>query len=94
MQSAVSLKSRSKTYGNNLWKLYKSSGISGYLSLNYSGPKSPLSEKEEFWRRLQTEGFSSIKAAQLWIFEKYGLRYTENGLGNFFRHRKIKLKTG
>lgn len=94
MKEAVALKGRSVDYGNKLWKRYKNFGLSDCLALKYNPQQSPLSGKKELLDRLSNEGFSTIKEAQLWILETYGLKYTENGLGNYFRHKKIKLKTG
>lgn len=94
MRAAMRLKSRSGTQGQKLWNLYTSEGLSGYLRLNYAGRKSALSGKEELGQRLSAEGFSTINEAREWILQEYGIKYTENGLGNYFRRQKIKLKTG
>ena len=93
MQEAASLKGRSKDYGNRLWRKYKKGGLNECLSLHYVARKSPLADKTELKDRLSNEGFLTVNEARKWIFEKYGIVYTENGLGNFFRHKKIKLKT-
>ena len=97
MKECVNLKGRSLSHGNRLWRLYKTEGLKGYLELKYLGQKSPLGsleEREELKRRLETEGFSTINEARLWILKVYNISYTENGLGNYFRAQKIKLKTG
>lgn len=94
MKEAVGLKGRSIDYGNKLWKRYKNLGLSDCLELKYNPQKSPLLGKEELAAKLSKDGFSTIKEAQAWILETYGIKYTENGLGNYFRHNKIKLKTG
>lgn len=94
MKVAVALKGMSVSQGNNLWNQYKKEGIDGYLRLKYKPQRSPLADKEELGKRLSEEGFPTIKEAQEWILEKYNIKYTENGLGNYFRNKKIKLKTG
>ena len=94
MKSAMALKSRSTNHGSRLWKSYRSGGMREYLSLNYIRKRSPLADRKELEERLNDEGFSTIKEARDWILSTYGLRYTENGLGNYFRRNKIKLKTG
>lgn len=94
MKQAVSLKGYSVTQGQNWWKEYKTNGVHCFLQLHYQGQKSPLREKKELEERLCKEGFATINEAKDWIFETYGIQYTENGLGNYFRLRKIKLKTG
>ena len=93
-QKAASLKGLNKYYGNQLWSKYKKEGITGFVKLKYKGQVSPLQGKQELEDHLKTGGFSSIKAAQAWILSTYGIAYTENGLGNYFRAKKIKLKTG
>ena len=94
MKAAVGLKGRSVDYCNKLWKRYKTLCLSDCLELKYNPQKSPLLGKEELAERLSKDGFSTIKEAQSWILSTYGIKYTENGLGNYFRHNKIKLKTG
>lgn len=94
MAEAMRLKSRSLNHGQNIWNLYKESGLEGCLKLKYRPQSSPLAEKPELIEKLQEQGFSTIKEASLWILTTYGIEYTENGLGNYFRKHKIKLKTG
>jgi len=94
MKEAVLLKSKSTEYGRVLWKKYKSKGLASCLNVNYNPRQSPLSDKKELEKRLSEEGFRTIKEAQQWILETYGLEYTENGLGNYFKSRGTKLKTG
>lgn len=94
MKEAMVLKNRSLVHGRNLWKLYKEKGLSEYLKLNYKSRKSPLLGKKSLEEHLKTEGFSTINEARLWVLNAYNIEYTENGLGNYFRKHKIKLKTG
>jgi len=94
MRQAIILKGMNKSQGSEWWKQYKSEGIDGFLTLKYKGQSSPLKDKTELKERLEKEGFSTINQARLWILKSYGLAYTENGLGNYFRRNKIKLKTG
>lgn len=94
MKEAMTLKNRSTTHGSTLWRLYKKEGLRGYLELHYKSRQSPLSGKKELEEHLRTEGFSTINEARIWILKTYNIEYTENGLGNYFRNKKIKLKTG
>ena len=94
MLACMRLKGMSKTTGTRWWQLYKSKGLDGLLSTDHKGQVSVLDDHSELWDRLTTEGFSTIKEARDWLFQEYGIRYTENGLGNYFRRRKVKLKTG
>jgi len=95
MKEACALKGLGSRQGNNLWRQYKQKGLDDFLDMyKKQGRYSPLSGKVELEKKLREEGFSTIKEAQHWILETYGLEYTENGLGNYFRANKIKLKTG
>ena len=94
MKAALELKGRSSEYGRVLWKNYKSKGLEYCLGVRYNPNKSPLSDKKELTEKLLDTGFTSIKEAQEWILKTYGIKYTENGLGNYFRSRGTKLKTG
>jgi len=94
MKSALELKGRSREYGRVLWKNYKSKGLGYCLGVRYNPNKSPLADKEKLTEKLLDSGFSSIKEAREWILDTYGIEYTENGLGNYFRSRGTKLKTG
>ena len=94
MKEAMVLKGYTKTQGQNWWKQYKSEGLDSFLQTKYRGQTSPLEDKDELRKRLSEEGFATINEAREWILQTYGIHYTENGLGNYFRHHKIRLKTG
>ena len=95
MKAACDLKGMNKSQGNKIWRKYREEGLESYLSMYKGiGRYSPIKDKKELQDRLSKEGFSTINEARLWILETYGISYTENGLGNFFRANKIKLKTG
>ena len=88
------MKNRSANHGSTLWKLYQEKGLEGYLKLCYKSRQSLLADKPELEEYLATKGFCSINEARIWILKTYNIKYTENGLGNYFRNKKIKLKTG
>jgi len=94
MLACMRLKGMSKTTGTGWWQLYRSKGLDSLLSTDHKGQTSVLDDHSGLWDRLTTEGFSTIKEARDWLFQEYGISYTENGLGNYFRRRKVKLKTG
>ena len=94
MKAAVRLKNRTAVHGMSLWKKYKKGGITEYISLNYHSKQSQLTGKKELEEHLEKEGFRTINEARIWILKTYNINYTENGLGNYFRNKKIKLKTG
>ncbi len=93
MKQAMALKGMSTNQGNLWWKQYKAGGLSGFLTLGYQPQISPLKDKKALFDKLAGDGFATIKEARDWIKATYGIEYTENGLGNYFRQHKIKLKT-
>jgi len=94
MKEAMSLKGRHTNHGRDLWKLYTSEGIAGYLSLKYRGPQSPLDNLPDFHEHLRTIGFSTLQEACTWLKEHHNLSYSISGLGNYFTRNKIRCKTG
>lgn len=94
MMEASELKGITTMQGQRWWRQYKKEGLSSFLSSKHKGQVSPLTDKTELQDRLSKEGFSTINEARLWILQTYSIEYTENSLGNYFRHQKIKLKTG
>ncbi|NQZ78772.1 MAG: winged helix-turn-helix domain-containing protein [Ekhidna sp.] len=95
MKEAMKLLDRTTQHGLVLWRIYKSKGLSGLLTLKTGqGRYSPLRDKPELEKKLAEDGFSTVNEARAWILETYGISYTENGLGNYFRANKSKLKTG
>ncbi|MEM9985133.1 MAG: winged helix-turn-helix domain-containing protein [Bacteroidota bacterium] len=95
MKEACHLLGRTDRNGNNLWRIYQAQGLRGLLTRKKGqGRYSPLRNKPELDQKLATDGFATINEARQWILDTYGIEYTENGLGNYFRANKIKLKTG
>ena len=94
MRQAMVLKNKHTNTGVNWWKLYQEGGLDALLTPFEAHRSSPLDELEEFWERLENEGFSQIKEAQHWLQTHFGLRYHEDSLGNYFRAHGIKCKTG
>lgn len=93
MKQAMVLKGLRTNQGYRWWKQYKAEGLTGFLSLGYKPQASPLKGKQELVDKLSGDGFATIKEARDWIATTYGIVYTENGLGNYFRRKGIKLKT-
>ena len=94
MRQAMVLKGRHTNTGGNWWKLYQQGGLDSLLEPFEGHRVSPLDELTEFWARLEGEGFSQIKEAQCWLREHAGLDYHEDSIGNYFRARGVKYKTG
>ena len=96
MLACMRLKGYNKSTGVDWWRIYRDEGLEAFLSnrCDERGRRSCLDEHEAFWKRLETDGFSSIKEARDWLFKEDGISYTEDGLGHYFRRHKIKNKTG
>lgn len=94
MRACLDLKGYNKSTGVYWWKIYQSEGIDKFLTYDSFRPGSLLDNHTALWDRLGNEGFSTIKEARDWLASEYRIEYTENGLGNYFRSRKVKCKTG
>ena len=91
MRACMVLKGYNKSTGADWWCIYQAKGLDGLLSTHHKGNTSILDTHEDFWHKLNTEGFISVQEACNWLATKYRIHYTENGLGNYFRRHKIKL---
>lgn len=79
--------------GYQWWKKYQSEGLSGYLKLNYQANAKKLKESEEAILLEQAKrGFSSQKEAKEYIYEEFGVEYTQQGVADLFERLKIKKK--
>ena len=94
MLACMRLKSLNKATGVKWWQTYVSEGLDGLLTTGHKGNISPLDNHTPLWDRLSQEGFSTIKEARDWLKQEHDISYTENGLGNYFRRKKVKCKTG
>ena len=93
LKKAVEILGITEKYGYDLWKKYKSTGLGGYLRLNYQANRAKLSAEQK--ARLverSGDGFDSQSAAQEFIKDEFGVRYTQQGISLLFQRLKIKAK--
>lgn len=79
--------------GYEWWKLYKKAGLGGYLKFNYQANAKKLKESEEAILLEQAKkGFSSQKEAREYIYQEFGVEFTQQGVSDLFKRLKIKKK--
>lgn len=79
--------------GYEWWKLYKKAGLGEYLKLNYQANAKKLKESEEAILLEQAQkGFSSQKEAREYIYQEFGVEFTQQGVSDLFERLKIKKK--
>jgi transposase len=79
-----------------LWYSYRNKGMQGLLSYPYQGTFSKLSTTQVSRLRsyLKTDSVDTLKQAQAYLQEAFGVDYTIAGVSLLFKRLKIKLKTG
>lgn len=79
-----------------LWHTYQNKGLQGILSYPYRGTFGKLSTTQVSRLRsyLKTDSVDTLKQAQVYIQEAFGINYTLAGISLLFKRLKIKLKTG
>jgi transposase len=89
----IGLKER---HSQQLWHTYRNKGIQGLLSYPYQGTFGKLSTTQVSRLRnyLKTDSVDTLKQAQAYLQEAFGIDYTIAGVSLLFKRLKIKLKTG
>jgi transposase len=79
-----------------LWHSYKNKGMAGLLAYPYKGTFGKLSTTQISRLRsyLKTDSVDTLKQAQAYLQEAFGVDYTIAGVSLLFKRLKIKLKTG
>jgi transposase len=79
-----------------LWHSYRNKGMEGLLSYPYKGTFGKLSTTQVSRLRnyLKTDSVDTLKQAQAYLQEAFGIDYTIAGVSLLFKRLKIKLKTG
>ncbi|WP_457642096.1 winged helix-turn-helix domain-containing protein [Persephonella sp.] len=75
---------------------YKEGGLEKLLQWNVEGYKGKLSEEqlEELKEEIKTGRFSTQKEIIQWIYERFGVKYSQQGMSDLLRKLKVKKKTG
>ena len=79
-----------------LWHTYRQEGIQGLLTYPYQGTFGKLSTQQlsQLRNYLKTDSVDTLKHAQNYIADAFGVNYTIAGISVLFQRLKIKLKTG
>lgn len=78
----------------NWFKLYETGGLSHLLQLKYWKRPSVLDKQPLLEQHLKTEGFDTIKAAQIWLEKELEIGLGYEAIRAWFAKQKVKLKTG
>jgi transposase len=78
-----------------IWQLYQEQGLDGLAEPEQMGGFGNLSSQEiaRLLRYLDEFGFDSLKDAQKYISQSFGVSYTIGGVSWLFQRLKVKLKT-
>lgn len=79
-----------------LWQKYRQEGIKVMAINNYQGGKTKIDgqQKKQLLERLKKDDISSLEAAQSYLAQEFGVKYTIGGVSYLFKRLKVKLKTG
>lgn len=79
-----------------LWCLYRQQGMQGLLVYPYQGSFGKLSTTQVSRLRtyLKTDSVDTLKQAQTYLQDAFGVEYSLAGVSLLFKQLKIKLKTG
>lgn len=79
-----------------LWHTYQQQGLNGLLTYPYQGSFGKLSTQQLSRLRsyLKTDSVDTLKQAQTYLQDAFGVDYTLAGVSLLFKRLKIKLKTG
>jgi transposase len=79
-----------------LWHTYQQQGLAGLLTYPYQGSFGKLSTQQLSRLRsyLKTDSVDTLKQAQTYLQDAFGVDYTLAGVSLLFKRLKIKLKTG
>ena len=78
------------------WKEYKRGGLEGLLEWKVKGYPGKMNEEQlkEFEKELNERGFSSQKEMIKWIYERFGIKYCQQGISNLLKRIGAKKKVG
>jgi len=78
------------------WKKYKEGGLEGLLEWKVKGYPGKMKEEQlkEFEKELNEKGFRSQKEMMKWIYERFGIKYCQQGISNLMKRIGAKKKVG
>lgn len=77
------------------WGYYKEGGLEKLLEWNVEGYKGKLSEEQlnRLKEEIKTGRFSTQKEIIQWVYETFGVLYSQQGMSDLLRNLKAKKKT-
>lgn len=77
------------------WGYYKEGGLEKLLQWNVEGYKGKLSQEqiEKLIEEIKKGRFSTQKEIIQWIYEKFGIQYSQQGISDLLKKLNIKKKT-
>ena len=78
------------------WRKYKKGGLEELLNWKVTGYRGKMNEEQlkEFIERLDTEGFGSQKEMIEWIYRKFEIKYSPQGISTLLKRIGAKKKVG
>jgi len=78
------------------WKKYERGGIEGLLDWKVTGYRGKMNEEQlqEFMERVNSKGFGNQKEMIEWIYERFGIVYSQQGISDLLKRMKVKKKVG
>jgi len=78
------------------WKKYKEGGLEELLDWKVTGYRGKMTEEQlqEFIKELNEKGFSDQREMIEWIYQKFGIRYSQQGISDLLKRIGARKKVG
>ena len=78
------------------WKKYEEGGLEELLDWKVTGYRGKMTEEQlrEFENELNEGGFSNQREMIEWIYQKFGIRYSQQGISDLLKRIGAKKKVG
>jgi len=78
------------------WKKYEKGGLEELLDWKVTGYRGKMTEEQlqEFVNELNEKGFSNQRGMIDWIYQKFGIRYSQQGISDLLKRIGAKKKVG
>jgi len=76
------------------WNYYKEGGLEKLLDWKVEGYKVKMTkeQEEEFLKELEKGEFETQQEMIIWIEERYGIKYSQQGISDLLKRLKVKKK--
>jgi len=78
------------------WKRYKEGGLEELLNWRVTGYRGKMTEGQlrEFAKELNERGFNNQREMIEWIYQRFGIRYSQQGISDLLKRLRAKKKVG